>query len=309
MRIMVTGGAGFIASHIVDGLINIGHEIAIVDNLITGKTQYINDKAKRYMMDIADVQLEHAFQDFRPEIVIHHAAQISVQASINNPLFDAQTNISGTIALLELCKKHAVRKIIYASSAAVYGIPNYLPVDESHPIAPLSFYGISKHTPEQYIKLYSELFSLDYTILRYANVYGPRQDPAGEGGVVSIFIDYLTNDKSPFIYGDGEQTRDFIYVKDIVSANIAALTAGSKKTMNISTNSQISVNSLFTNIQQLIPQAPAPQYAPSRSGDIEHSVLDNSQAIQELNWTPLYTLEQGLHETCEFYKHLASMSI
>jgi UDP-glucose 4-epimerase len=302
MNILVTGGAGFIASHIVDQLIEAGHQVHILDNLSTGKRNHINPRASFYQADLLDEQLTQLFAAILPEIVIHHAAQIDVQTSLKHPLLDAKINILGTIAILEQCRDHKVRKIIYASSAAVYGTPEYLGVDERHPLKPLSFYGISKHTPEHYIETFSTLFGLDYTILRYANAYGIRQDPKGEGGVVSIFVDKLLQEQQPLIFGDGEQTRDFIYVKDIVSANMAALEHGSRSIYNISRNVQTTVVELLQLMCELCNRAYTPKFEPPRSGDIIHSRLDNSAAIRDLGWTPAYNLRQGLQETCDYYR-------
>lgn len=304
MKILITGGAGFIASHIVDKLIELNHSVIVVDNLSSGKKCHLSPRVKFYQADLLDESLHDIIQNESPEIVIHHAAQIDVQTSLRNPSFDATVNINGTIQLLEAIKTAGVRKMIYASSAAVYGTPLYLPVNENHPVQPLSFYGISKHTPEHYIQVYSTLYGLDYTILRYANVYGTRQDPQGEGGVVSIFIDKLLNGEQPIIYGDGEQTRDFIYVQDIVEANVAALSRGSRSIYNISCNQQTTVNELLLSMCRILNQPYAPEYKPAREGDIVNSCLDNTTAIKELNWLPKYSLQDGLRETCEYYYKL-----
>jgi UDP-glucose 4-epimerase len=303
MKVLVTGGAGFIGSHIVDKLVALGDEVVIVDNLSTGEESNINDKATFYNVDITDREaLEAVFEGEKPEYVIHHAAQIDVQQSLKNPAFDAQVNIVGTIHLLENCQKYGVKKIVYASSAAVYGTPEYLGVDEKHVVAPLSFYGISKFTPEFYIKTFASLCKMKYTILRYANVYGIRQDPKGEGGVVSIFVDkYLVNEV-PTIFGDGEHTRDFIYVDDIVDANIAALTKGDGEVCNISCNKQTSINELVRTMNGLFGKDVQAVYAVERAGDIVHSYLDNSIAKEALQWTPNYSLEQGLRKTIDYYK-------
>ncbi|MDD9266599.1 NAD-dependent epimerase/dehydratase family protein [Paenibacillus sp. GCM10023248] len=301
MKILVTGGAGFIASHIVDLLVDLGHYVAILDNFSTGKNENVNARAKVYKMDILDDRTADIFLEFEPDIVIHHAAQIDIQSSIKDPAFDATTNIVGTVKLLENCKKTGVKKIIYASSAAVYGDPRYLPVDEYHPVRPLSYYGISKHTPEHYIEVFSTQNDIDYTILRYANVYGTRQDPKGEGGVVSIFIDKIMDKAQPIIFGDGEQTRDFIYVKDVARANIAALDKGSKGIYNISCNTQTSVNELLNMISEASNVKVVPGYREVRSGDILHSFLDNTSAMKDLNWEPRYSLRDGLQETCDYY--------
>ncbi|MFC5446840.1 NAD-dependent epimerase/dehydratase family protein [Paenibacillus aestuarii] len=304
MKVLVTGGAGFIGSHIVDLLIDQGHQVAIIDNFSTGNETNVNIKADLYRMDILDDAIISLFETFKPEVVIHHAAQIDIQSSIKKPAFDASINIVGTVKMLDACRAVGVRKFIYASSAAVYGNPQYLPVDEGHPVRPLSYYGISKHTPEHYLEVFAHQNDLDFTILRYANVYGIRQDPKGEGGVISIFIDKLLSNVEPKIYGDGEQTRDFIYVKDIARANIAALDHGSKGIYNISNNKQTTINELYNLISDFTNNNARPHYTNERSGDILHSVLDNSAALRDLRWEPQYTLRDGLRETCGYYlKH------
>lgn len=301
MKVLITGGAGFIASHLTDELIQQGHEVAVLDNLSTGKREFLNPNALFYNMDITDPSIERVFSEFKPQIIYHHAAQIDVQHSLRDPVHDANVNILGTIAILEQSRKHGVQKIIYASSAAVYGPPDALPVDESHPVRPLSYYGISKHTPEHYIQVYANLYGLDYTILRYANAYGIRQDPKGEGGVISIFLDKLLNGQTTVIYGDGEQTRDFVYVKDIVAANIAAMTRGSRGLFNISRNEQTSVNELLSIMNEILGINAIPRYAQERPADIVHSRLNNEAAIRELLWKPEFSVRQGLLETCTYY--------
>lgn len=301
MKVMVTGGAGFIGSHIVDALIESGHKVHVIDNMTTGNPEFVNPKAVFHPVDITGDRLGAVFEEAKPDIVIHHAAQIDVQTSINQPLFDAKVNILGTIALLEQCREYGVSKLIYASSAAVYGPPDYLGVDEQHPLRPISFYGISKHTPEHYIEAFAQLYGMDFTILRYANVYGIRQDPKGEGGVVSIFLDRLLQGQQTVIFGDGEQTRDFIYVKDIVSANLAAIERGSRGIYNIGRNQQTSVNELLKLMSELCGKPFAPQYMPQRTGDIIHSRLDNTAAKEQLGWEPRFTLRSGLSETIKYY--------
>ncbi len=307
MNIMITGGAGFIASHVVEACIEAGHRVAIVDNFSTGKKEHTHPDAILYEMDITGSKLAEAFAAFKPEVVVHHAAQIDVGASIRQPVFDASVNITGTIALLEQCREHGVRKMIYASSAAVYGSPISLGITETHPVRPESCYGISKLTGEHYVELYGKLFDLDYTIFRYANVYGTRQDPMGEGGVISIFIDRWLKRIPPVIYGDGEQTRDFVFVKDVVAANIAALTKGRRSVLNIGTNLQTSINDLHRTMCEIFGVSMAPVYNDGRQGDIEHSRLDNRLALEYLGWKPTYTLSQGLEETCDFYQRLKTV--
>lgn len=298
MKVLVTGGAGFIGSHIVDKLLESSYQVIIVDNLSTGREENLNQSAKFYKSDLRSRQdLQDIFALERPDYVVHHAAQIDVQASLSNPVFDAETNIVGTINLLTCCADYQVRKITYASSAAVYGNPQYLPVDEQHSIQPMSYYGISKHVPEHYIRVFAKLHGFGYTILRYANVYGERQDPKGEAGVISIFIDKLLENVAPFIYGAGEQTRDFIYVKDVAAANLAALDCQENEVFNVSTNTETSVNELFSLLSNLLGKEIGPVYKDPRPGDIENSYLDNEKIRRVLGWRPQYDLFSGLEQT------------
>ncbi|WP_449601518.1 NAD-dependent epimerase/dehydratase family protein [Paenibacillus sp. Marseille-Q9583] len=302
MRIAVTGGAGFIGSNIVDELILLGHQVLIVDNLYTGKMDNINESAEFAMLDINSPKLVDIFVEFQPEIVIHHAAQVSVSKSLVDPLLDQELNIRGTLNLLQSCLSSKVRKIIYASSAAVYGTPKYLPINEDHSAIPTSFYGISKYVPESYIKIFSDLYGLDYTILRYANVYGPRQDHLGEGGVISIFMNNVLDNKILNIFGDGLQTRDFVFVKDVVSANIAALNNGSEKVVNIGTNNRVSLKDLVKIISKVTQKGVEYKSLDPKPGDIKDSCLDNIKAFEELRWLPEYSLEKGLKLTFDFYE-------
>ncbi|HHW58009.1 MAG TPA: SDR family oxidoreductase [Clostridia bacterium] len=302
MKVLVTGGAGFIGSHIVDLLIENGYEVVIVDNLSTGKEEFINKKAVFYKKDITDDDLYEIFEKEKPDYVIHQAAQIDVQRSIDDPVFDAKVNILGTVNLLESCRKSGIKKVIYASSAAVYGNPEYLPIDEGHRINPISSYGISKHTAEHYFEVYSQLYDLKYTILRYANVYGIRQDPKGEGGVISIFTDKMLKGERPVIFGDGNQTRDFVYVKDVAKANLLALERGDNEVVNISTGKPTSINELVEIMNKIMNTSLKPIYTEPRKGDIMHSYLDNKKALDVLGWRPEYSLEDGLKETIEYYK-------
>jgi len=234
--------------------------------------------------------------------VVHLAAQVDVQRSLREPLADAETNILGAVNLLEACRRFNVGKVIYASSAAVYGSPAYLPVDEKHPVEPQSPYGASKHTVEHYLRIYGEVYGVRYTALRYANVYGPRQDATGEGGVVAIFVDKLLNGEAPKIFGDGEQTRDFVFVKDVAAANLAALHRGDGMILNVSTGAGLSVNSLFQTLKKITGSGLTPVNCLPRPGDITHSYLANEKAREALEWRPLHSLEEGLRETVKFYR-------
>lgn len=301
MRVLVTGGAGFIGSNIVDKLIQQGCKVSIIDNLSTGNQDNLNEQAVFYNLDIRDKRIDEVFEAEKPEYVIHHAAQIDVQKSIGDPAFDGDVNIIGTVNLLDNCKRFGVKKLIYASSAAVYGPPEYLPVDELHKVEPISFYGISKHTPEHYIKVFAQLYDIRYSVLRYANVYGIRQDPKGEGGVISIFMNKLFNGESPTIFGDGEQTRDFIYVEDVVDANIQALTYGDGEMINVGTNSTVTVNELYAIMKEVFGLNYSANYAAERKGDIRHSCLDNSKAGRLLHWKPKYSIKEGIGKTIQYY--------
>ncbi len=302
MKILVTGGCGFIGSHITDLLVEQGHDVIIIDNLSTGRIENLNPKATLYQMDILSDDIETVFEKERPEVIYHEAAQIDIQKSIKDTVFDTKVNVLGTVHLLTVAAKFGIKKFIYASSAAVYGNPEYLPVDEKHRVAPISFYGISKHTPEHYIAVFADIYGFEYTVLRYANVYGIRQDPKGEGGVISIFTDRFLSGQTPIIFGDGEQTRDFIYVKDIASANVAALTHGNGEIINVSTNTQTSLNDLFIMMRNISGASVEVEYQSARVGDIVHSYLDNHKALSLLDWKPAYTVESGLKETIDYYR-------
>lgn len=300
--ILVTGGAGFIGSNIVDELINRENKVIIIDNLSTGKDAYINNKAVFYNLDLSSNKVKEVFENHNIDYVFHLAAQIDVQKSFKDPIFDAKTNILATLNLLNYCKEYKVNKIIYSSSAAVYGEPEYLPIDEKHPINVISPYGVTKHTPEHYLEIYKKMYDLDFTVLRYSNAYGPRQDPMGEGGVISIFVDQMIKGESPFIYGDGKQSRDFIFVGDIVDANVAALDKGDGEIINISSNKQNTINELHNIINDLLGEEIKAINKKAKKGDIRHSLLQNTKALNVLNWKPKNDLKRGLEKTINYYK-------
>lgn len=296
MRILVTGGAGFIGSHTVDKLIAKGCDVVVIDRR---DPPYKNDAAVYYRFDLNDPQTAGVFEKHDFDAVIHLAAQASVAVSVADPVRDAQDNVMASVRVIELCKKHGVKKIVVSSSAALYAAPQYLPVDEKHPVSFLSPYAVSKHTMEEYVKL----SGIDHVIFRYANVYGPRQDPHGEAGVVSIFIEKMIKNLPLEIHGDGEQTRDFVYVGDVAEMNCrAVLSDGKNETLNVSTNARTSINKLFSLIGKYTDYTLTPNRAPARAGDIKHSVLNNAKAAAVLGFTPQTTLEDGLRETVEFFK-------
>lgn len=300
-RVVVTGGAGFIGSHIVDILIDAGFQVAVIDSLVTGHRRNLHPTAGIYTCDIRDEAMHEVLAQVRPEVVIHHAAQVRVSASIDDPVFDADTNIGGSINLLEACRNSGVRKVIYASSAAVYGNPKQLPIREDSPILPISPYGVSKYTVERYLQVYRELYGLEYTVLRYANVYGPRQDSAGEGGVVAIFNDQIANRRPCMIFGDGEQTRDFVYVKDVAKANLLAIDRGDGGVFNVSSQRESSVNELVRILEQMMGVPAVTRCAQERIGEIRRSVLANDRIRRLLRWEPEYDLRAGISDMVTTY--------
>lgn len=304
MKVLVTGGAGFIGSHTVDKLIAQGAKVLVVDNLSTGKEENLNPAAEFVRLDVITEQLSQVFARFSPEYVIHLAAQVSVARSTEDPILDSMTNIVGAVNVLETCRRFGVKKVVYSSSAAVYGNPDEIVVSETTPTVPASFYGVSKLTPESYFKVFYNLYGLKYTVLRYANIYGPRQDALGEGGVISIFATRILAGQAPAIFGDGEQTRDFVYVGDIADANIKALTRGDLMTLNVGTGNRTSVNQLFAIMKEITGSGVSPQYSEARLGDVRHSCMDNRKIIENLNWRPQVSLQEGLANTLEFYRNI-----
>lgn len=302
LKVMVTGGAGFIGSHTVDGLIETGADVFIVDNLSTGKRANLNPAAGFGQTDIVSGRLEEVFRNFRPDFVIHLAAQVSVPRSLADPVQDCLTNVAGTVNLLENCRRYGVKKVVYASSAAVYGNPGGERLAETDSKLPLSFYGVSKLAPEYYLEVFNHLYGLGYTVLRYANVYGPRQDAEGEGGVVAIFASRIMARQCPQVFGDGEQTRDFIYVGDVAEANIRALENGDRMIFNIGTGIPVSVNRLFKTMTEIAGINLEPAYAAAREGDIRHSCMDIGNAVTALGWKPVFSMTEGLTKTLDFYR-------
>lgn len=301
MKVLVTGGAGFIGLHLVEKLLKEKMEVVIVDNLSSGIKERVPKSATFYEIDIENLSIENIFAFEKPDYVVHLAAQVSVQISMSNPYADCLANIAGTVNLLQNCVKYNVKKFIFASSAAVYGEPAYLPIDEDHPQHPISFYSLSKQTSEQYIKLYANHFGLNHSILRFANVYGPGQNAHGEAGVISIFLNSIFEQTPPIIYG-GEQTRDFVYVKDVADGLFGALHNGMNCTINLSTNTETKINELLILILKKMNSNLNPVIKPQREGDIGQSRLDNTKALTELQWIPRYSLDRGLQETIDMYQ-------
>ncbi|MBP2651146.1 MAG: UDP-glucose 4-epimerase [Firmicutes bacterium] len=298
MKVLVTGGAGFIGSHIVDKLVKQDWQVVVLDNLSSGRREHVPQAAKLIVMDVASDDLTEVFKTEQFDYVIHLAAQTSVPASLTDPENDGRINIIGTIKVLEAARVSGVKRIIFASTAAVYGSEAKVPIIETDVVRPASFYGLSKLTVEQYLRVYKDLFGLEYVVLRFANVYGERQGDTGEGGVISIFARRILAGQSVNIFGDGNQTRDFIYVGDVANANIRALTAPcSGVTANISTNTEISVNKLTEVMGKIAKCQVEKTYLAARNGDIYRSSLDNSTAIKALGWQPETDLDAGLVKT------------
>ncbi len=302
MRILVTGGAGFIASHVSEGFIAEGHEVAVLDDLITGFRKNVPSKAKFFEGDIRDAEfVKSVFDDFKPEAVDHHAAQMDVRKSLDDPVFDAHTNILGSINLIQNAVRLKVKKFVYASTGgAVYGEPQWLPVMENHEIRPECAYGISKHTVEHYLELYRILEKLPYTVLRYPNVFGPRQNPHGEAGVNAIFIGLMLDGKIPIIYGDGEQLRDYAFVSDVVNANVLAMQMGEGEIVNIGSGIGTSVNTIYETLADILKFSHPANYQPERKGEIEKIFLDARKAKEVLGWEPRVSFREGLEKTVEW---------
>lgn len=296
-KVLITGGAGFIGSHVVDMLIEQGYEVFVVDNLSSGTNSNVNKKAEIFNKDITSAELENVFKEKRPDYVFHFAAQASVSFSTKFPTEDAQSNIIGSINVLKFSKKYDVKKVVMISTAAVYGVPERLPVDENHPVKCLSCYGLSKHTMERY----TELFGVDYIILRLANIYGPRQSAHGEAGVVAIFADKMKNNQEITINGDGEQTRDFVFVTDVAKICLLAIESDVKnEVINVSTNKAISINKLFEIMGQNSNYKLPAIHGEERLGDIKHSILDNTKCKKLFDFTPQTPVEEGLKTLAAF---------
>ncbi|MEW6543141.1 MAG: NAD-dependent epimerase/dehydratase family protein [Nitrospirota bacterium] len=307
MKIVVTGGAGFIGSHLVDRLIQEGHEVAVVDNLSTGKRRNLNRAARFYKLDIQGSRLERVFRKERPAMLMHLAAQMNVRRSVEDPIFDAQVNVLGTINVLEQAVQHGVRKAVFTSSGgAIYGEQEVYPAPETHPTKPFSPYGISKLAGEYYLTYYQQLSGIQAVSLRLGNVYGPRQDPHGEAGVVAIFAQKILAGEQPVINGNGRQTRDFVYVDDVVEAYLAAIGKDVQGTYNVGTGEETSINDLFRLVADLTNPGCKELHGPAKKGEQLRSSVDSSKLRRELGWEPRVLLREGLARTVEYFRGLGT---
>ncbi len=303
MNILITGGAGFIGSHIADAYIAEGHNVIIVDNLSGGVLENINPKAKFYQLDIRSEKLEDVFQKEKIDIVNHLAAQMDVRRSVADPKFDASVNVLGGLNLFESARKHRIKKIIFSSTGgAIYGEQDYFPADEEHPMRPLSPYGITKLCTEKYLFFYKAVYGINHIILRYANVYGPRQNPHGEAGVVAIFCNKMLKGEKPIINGDGKQTRDYTFVGDVVKANLLALKHDGSAIYNVGTSIESDVNKLFYELRNHLNPSCPEQHAPAKAGEQQRSVISFKKIEQELGWHPTVQVDEGLRLTAEYFK-------
>ncbi len=302
MKILLTGGAGFIGSNIADSYLEMGHHVVIIDNLITGKRENVPSGAVFYELDIRDNRLSEIFKKEKPDVVNHHAAQMDVRKSVADPEYDAEVNVIGGLNILQNCIRYKIQKFIFASTGgAIYGEQDYFPADENHALRPLSPYGITKLTTEKYLYFYNQSYGLSYTILRYANVYGPRQNPHGEAGVVAIFTEKMLRNEQPVINGDGLQTRDYVYVGDVVRANQLALDRGDNKIYNIGTGQETDVNELFNKISKFTGKNVPENHGPAKAGEQKRSVLSSDLIFGEHGWKPEVQLDEGIQKTVQFF--------
>lgn len=306
MKILVTGGAGFIASHVVDKYVELGHEVIVVDNLSTGKPEFVNQQARLIEADITDkAKIQEIIRTEKPEVINHHAAHIQVGYSVQNPQFDAENNILGLLNIMEVAKDVGVKKVLMASTGgAMYG-DKPVPFDETMKEEPLSPYGVSKRSGELYLNYYHEQYGIPYTALRYSNVYGPRQNPHGESGVIAIFSEMITQGKSPVINGEGTNTRDYVFVTDVARANELALTSEYVGALNIGTNTEISTKDVFQKVVSALGASVPEQHGPARPGEQKRSVLSYQKAKEILGWEPSVSFDEGVKRVAEWYKSQA----
>jgi UDP-glucose 4-epimerase len=307
MRVLVTGGAGFIGSHVADSYIAQGHQVAIIDDLSSGRRENLNPSARFYEMDIGDPGIEAVLAEERPQIVSHLAAQIDVRTSVSDPEADIRTNVVGLVRLASACARHGVEVIVFSSTGgAIYGEPEHNPASETAPARPLSPYGIDKRAGELYLQYFQAVHGIQARILRYANVYGPRQDPHGEAGVVAIFAGAMLDGRRPRVFGDGSQQRDFVYVGDVVRAALLAAETSCSEPINIGTGELTSVNELYRAIAEAVGFDEPPVYDAARPGEVQSISLDPSLARDRLRWTPETGLAAGIRRTVDYFNDAGS---
>ncbi len=302
MKLLVTGGGGFIGSHIVDLALERGHDVVIVDDLSTGSARNLNPAATFYYLNINDAALEDVLAREQPEVLCHQAAQTNVSKSIRDPIEDARINIRGSLNVLDSCIRTGVRRVVYASSCAIYGNPEYLPVDEKHPVRPLSPYGVSKFAVEQYLHTYRTVHGLAFVSLRYSNVFGPRQNSKGEAGVVALFARQMLNGEHPTIFGSGDKTRAYVYVDDVARANLVAIESECEGIFNIGTGVQTTDQTVFDSLSRELNYPAPARYEPVRPGEINHMSLDCSKARKELGWSSIVSFAEGISLAAGYYR-------
>jgi UDP-glucose 4-epimerase len=302
-KVLITGGAGFIGSHIGDALVGQGHDVHVLDDLSSGNRGNVPDAATLHVMDVRSPEVAELFAAEKFEILVHHAAQMDVRKSVSDPRFDADVNIGGLLNLLEAGRSNGLRKVVFASTGgAIYGEPEYVPQDEKHTLKPLSPYGIAKLSSEKYLFFYKEQYGIDYVALRYGNIYGPRQNPHGEAGVVAIFAERLLAGEPTIINGDGKQTRDYVFVRDVVAANVAAMAHEGSGIFNVGTSVETDVNTLFRILRDLIDPDLAENHGPGKPGEQKRSVLSYEHTKKSLGWEPTVDVSNGLEATLEWFR-------
>ncbi|MES3629498.1 MAG: GDP-mannose 4,6-dehydratase [Longimonas sp.] len=303
MKLLCTGGAGFIGSHVSEAFLKDGHDVHIIDDLSAGKRANVPAEATFHHLDIRSTEAAALVKTEAYEMIVHHAAQMNVRESVKHPREDASVNIDGMLNLMEAGRNHGLKRVLFASTGgAIYGDPAYTPQDEDHPLCPVSPYGVSKLACEKYLNFYREEYGIPYVSLRYANVYGPRQNPAGEAGVIAIFIEKMLNGEAPVIYGDGTQTRDYIYIDDVVAINRAVMDIEGTRIFNVGTGKETSLNELFRQIQAHTAPSIDNEYGPAQPGEQMRSVLDISRAERELGWSPKTEMSYGIRETVQWFE-------
>lgn len=309
MRILVTGGAGFIGSHLVDAFVAAGHQVSVLDDLSSGRRENLNPRARFYQLDVQDPAVAEVFGREQPEVLCHHAAQMDVRRSVADPMFDARVNLVGLLNLMEHGRRNDLKRVLFASTGgAIYGEQETFPAPETHKTEPVSPYGVAKLASERYLFFYWVTYGISYAALRYANVYGPRQNPHGEAGVVAIFTEKLLRGEQPVINGDGRQQRDYIHVSDLVRANLAALTSEFVGALNLGTGIETDVNALFHHLCKFCGSTASEQHGPAKPGEQRRSVIDSSLARRALGWQPQVSLEEGLQQTVAFFRERLNAS-